>query len=201
MATEPTNDPTCERKPGRPRCETTHQAILDATMALMEQMPVRDLTIEGIARAAKVGKPTIYRWWDTKCALAMDAFFNATATRVPFPRAGSVTESICAQITALIGLLSGPSGRIIAEMIGEGQSQPDVMARFRERFFAELLAPARRQIEQGKRTGEIDPELDTELAIDLIYGPVYYRLLICDQPLDDAFAKALCKRVVMTLAG
>jgi len=191
---------TPEKKPGRPRSETARKAILSATARLLEQCPIRELTIEGIAKEAGVGKPTIYRWWDGKCSLVMDAFFASAVPRAPFTETGSVIQALTDQVRLLIRLLAGPSGRIIAEMIGEGQAQPQVMQRFRERFFSQLLDPARSLIERGKQAGEIDKTLDTELAIDLIYGPIYYRLLIGHQPLDDAFISALPARVMAALS-
>lgn len=193
---------TCDtgKKSGRPRCEATHQAILEATMRLMETQSLRDLTVEGIAREAKVGKPTIYRWWDTKCVLAMDAFFAAAAPRVPPAGSGPAAEAMAEQVRALVRMLASPVGRFVAEMIGEGQSQKEVMTRFRERFFTQLLAPSRQVIERGKASGQVDTVLDTELAIDMIYGPVYYRLLIRNQPLDEAFADALAARLPAILA-
>ena len=191
---------TCEKKPGRPRSESARKAILSATAHLLEQCPIRELTIEGIAKQAGVGKPTIYRWWDGKCSLVMDAFFTSAVPKAPFAETGTVIQALTDQVRLLIKMLAGPSGRIIAEMIGEGQAQPQVMQRFRERFFSQLLDPARELIERGKQAGEIDKALDTELAIDLIYGPIYYRLLIGGQPLDEAFTAALPTRVMAALS-
>lgn len=187
------------RKPGRPRSEAAHQALLEATARLMEDMPIRNITIDGIAKAAGVGKPTIYRWWDSKCALVMDAFLAASEPRIPVPKSGSAVDALTLQVKRIITLLRGRSGRIVAEMVGEGQSDPHILEEFRDRFFSRLLAPARATIERGKETGELDKTLDTALALDLMCGPIYYRLLVGHQPLDAAFAKALPKRVVAAL--
>jgi len=187
------------RKPGRPRSEQAHQALLDATARLMAEMPIRNITIGGIAKEAGVGKPTIYRWWDSKCALVMDAFLATAAPQVPFPKNSSAVDALTLQIKSLIKMLSGRSGRIVAEMVGEGQSDPHILEEFRDRFFSQLLVPARAIIEQGKERGELDDNLDTDVALDLLYGPIYYRLLVGHQPLDASFAKALPERIVMAL--
>ena len=191
------------RKPGRPRSEEAHQALLDATTRLMETMPIRNITIGGIAKEAGVGKPTIYRWWDSKCALVMDAFLATTAPKIPFPKSGSAVDALALQVKRVIKLLRGRTGRIVAEMVGEGQSDPHILGEFRDRFFSQLLAPARAIIERGKESGELDKDLDTDLALDLIYGPIYYRLLVGHQPLDETFAKALPGSVLpaLTAAG
>ncbi|GMT49136.1 MAG: TetR family transcriptional regulator [bacterium] len=186
-----------ERKAGRPRSEEAHQAILSATNRLMEATALRNVTIEGIAKEAGVGRPTIYRWWNSKCSLVMDAFLDSVAPKIPFPKNKSPVEAIKEQVKRVIKLLLGPSGRIVAEIIGEGQSDPHILEEFRERFFSKLLAPARAVIEWSKETGELDKNLDTDLAIDLIYGPIYYRLLIGHQPLSKDFATVLTERIIM----
>lgn len=187
------------RKPGRPRSEEARQALLGATARLMEAMPIRNITIGGIAKEAGVGKPTIYRWWDSKCAIVMDAFLATAAPQIPFPKSGSAVDALGLQVKRVIKLLRGRSGRIVAEMVGEGQSDPHILEEFRDRFFSHLLAPARAVIERGKKSGELDDGLDTDLALDLIYGPIYYRLLVGHQPLDEAFARALSVWVVAAL--
>ncbi len=198
-----TDRPKTARKPGRPRSEEARQALLDATARLMEEMPIRKITIGGIAKEAGVGKPTIYRWWNSKCAIVMDAFLATAAPQIPFPKSGSAVDALTLQVKRVIKLLRCRSGRIVAEMVGEGQSDPHILEEFRDRFFSRLLAPARAVIEQGKGSGEFDEGLDTDLALDLIYGPIYYRLLVGHQPLDDRFAKALPIRVIaaLTVAG
>lgn len=188
-----------KRKAGRPRSEEAHQALLDATTRLMEEMPIRNITIDGIAREARVGKPTIYRWWDSKCALVMDAFLASAAPQIPFPKGGSTVDALTLYVKRVVKMLRGKSGKIVAEIVGEGQSDVHVLEEFRDRFFSQLLVPARTIIERGKDSGELDKSLDTDIALDLIYGPIYYRLLIGHRPLDAAFAKALPERVVAAL--
>lgn len=188
-----------DRKPGRPRSAAAHRAILDVTTRQMEAMPIRDITIEGIAREAGVGKPTIYRWWDSKCSLVMEAFLESAAPKITFPENESAMAALKEQVKLVVAMLRGRAGGIVAEMVGEGQADPHILAEFRDRFFSELLAPARAVIERGKKTGELDKDLDTDLAIDLIYGPIYYRLLVGHGPLDEAFARALPERVLIAL--
>lgn len=161
----------------------------------MESKPIRTVSIEGIAKEAGVGKPTIYRWWDSKCAVVMDAFLATTAPKVPIPDTGSAVARLTAHLTSMIELLRGRTGRVAAEMIGEGQSDPHILEEFRDRFFSRLLDPAREILDAGKAAGEIDPDLDTDLALDMLYGPIYYRLLVGHGKLDAAFSDALPQRV------
>ena len=188
-------------KPGRPRSESTRRALIEATYRLMQEQPIRNLTIEGIARAASVGKPTIYRWWGDKCSLVMEAFFESAAPRVTLPRRASFAESIGDHVRRVVKLLRGPSGRIAAEMVGEGQSQPEILEKFRRRFFEHLLSPAREALRAGKASGEFDDDLDEEFILDLVYGPICYRLLLGHQPMDARFARQMAEQAKRLLSA
>ena len=183
---------------GRPRSEAARQAILGATRALLATTTIRELTIEAIAKKAGVGKTTIYRRWPSKVAVVIDAI-EAIVPRSRLIASKRVSEALQAQVRHLVEQYRGRYGRIVAELIAEGQADPAVLAAFRERFLLRRRAVARDLIEHGKATGEFDPHLDTDLACDIIYGPVYYRLLVAHLPLDDEFADALSQRVFMAL--
>ncbi len=187
------------RPRGRPRSEVARQAILAATKRLLETTTVRELTIEAIAKTARVGKSTIYRWWPSKAAIVIDAIFESLVPLTSFPSSESVTKALSHQVERLINHYRGPSGRIVAEIIAEGQTDPAVLADFREHYLLRRRSTARELVERGKATGELDPNLDTDLICDMIYGPVYYRLLIGHLPLDDAFVKTLIQQVLGVL--
>ena len=184
------------RTRGRPRSEAARQAILVSTKELLQTTTVRELTIEAIAKTAGVGKSTIYRWWPSKAAIVIDAFFESLMPLTSFPSSESVTEALSRQVRRLIQHYRGPSGRIVSEIIAEGQTNPDVLADFREHYLLRRRAVARELVERGKKTGEIAPDLDTDLICDVIYSPIYYRLLIGHLPLDDAFATSLTQQVL-----
>ncbi len=129
----------------------------------------------------------------------MDAFLATTAPKIPASTTGSALDTLSLQLGQVIELLSGRTGRVVAEMVGEGQSDPHILEEFRERFFTQLLAPARVVIDQGKLDGELNECIDTGLALDLMYGPIYYRLLVGHRPLDGALAKGLADTVLSAL--
>jgi len=183
--------PKATRKPGRPRSEESHQSILEATSRLIESQPIRLVTISAVAKEANVGKPTIYRWWDSKCALVMDAFLAKTAPQVPMPKAKYVVEALRQHVKSIIKMLNGPAGRTVAEIIGEGQTDPHILEEFRARLFIPLTEPARTIIIAAKASGELAAEIDTDLTIDMIYAPIYHRLLVGHGKLDQKFTKAL----------
>ncbi|MBE9168415.1 TetR/AcrR family transcriptional regulator [Pleurocapsales cyanobacterium LEGE 06147] len=176
---------------GRPRSEESRAAILDATWKLLKTTTLRDLSIEAIARESGVGKTTIYRWWSNKAAVVMDAVLEKLSPEIQFPQGLSATETIRQQMMALIKAFSGEYGRIVAQMIAEGQACPETLERYRDRFLYPRRDAAKAIIQQGIESGEFDPHLDPELAIDILYGPIYFRLLVGHLPLNQQFADEL----------
>src|SRR6201987_3966920 len=120
---------------GRPRSEESEVAILDATIQLLSKRPLRDISMEEIARKAGVGKATIYKWWPSKAYVALDAFLRRMNRMVPTPDTGSAENDFREQLYTLITFLTSPTGRIFSQFLAEGQSDAEFATLFRERFF------------------------------------------------------------------
>jgi AcrR family transcriptional regulator len=172
---------------GRPRSETTRHNILEATIRLLRQESVQSLTIEAIAREAGVGKATIYRWWDSKALVVIDAFVERHIVLTPMPRDCPPAEALSMHFAALVREYAGWSGRIVAQIIAEGQTDPAVLRAFRERFHYGRRAVVREVLQQWRSEGLLTAPSDVEVLADLMYAPVYMRLLLGHAPLDDAF--------------
>jgi AcrR family transcriptional regulator len=177
---------------GRRRSERSHEAILAATQSLLLERSYREVTIEGVAARAGVGKQTIYRWWPSKAALVLEAYL-AGAEAVPQPAPGrSAREDVRALLGWLIAVLAEPTGgHVVAGLVGDLQHDRDLA----EGFHREVV-PARREamlaaLERGQERGEIRADADLELAVDALHGAVFYRLLLSGEPLDEAFASRL----------
>ncbi len=155
---------------GRPRSTESQQAILDATWKLLKKITVRDLSIEGIAKEAGVGKTTIYRWWSSKTAVVVDAFMARLITDISFTASDNVQEALLKQVSLVVKALSGENGRIVAEIIAEGQTDKEALQNFRDRFLLPRREAAKEVIIQGIKTGEFNSNLDPELAMDILYG-------------------------------
>lgn len=181
---------------GRPRSVESQQAILNATWKLLMEGTVRDLSIEAIAREAGVGKTTIYRWWSSKTAVVIDAFLAKVTSEIPFPKEYKAAQALKGQVISLVKAFSGDYGRIVGEIIAEGRGDKEALKSFRERFLLPRRAIALAVIERGIQSGEFDPNLDPEMAMDILYGPIYYRLLVGHLPLDEKFAIALGERAL-----
>ena len=184
---------------GRPRCLDSEQAILAATWQLLQTYSVRKLSIEASAREAGVGKTTIYRWWSSKAAVVVDAFLAQVEANLPFPNTETAAESLMLQMQQVVNVLSGDVGRIVAQIIAEGQCDSDALDSFRDRFLNPRRDAARRVILQGIESGEFAADIDPDLAMDILYGPIYYRLLVKHLPLDEAFAAALPKQAIISI--
>lgn len=181
-----------KRPPGRPRSEESRQAILRSTLKLLKEAGFPQLSIEAIAADADVSKATVYRWWPTKAALVADAFSVSAEQELRFPDTGSVRTDMSLQMRQLIRVFRSPRGKVVAALLGGGQSDPELIAAFRDRF----LWPRRRQayqtLKRGIDRGELPAGIDMDLLLDSLYGPIYMRFLIRHDELNESFADALC---------
>ena len=106
---------------GRPRSEASREAILIAALTILVRDGYQKLTIEGVAREAGTGKSTIYRWWDGRSDLAIDAFFSAVDETLDLQDTGSAEADFRAQILGMANQLRGPTGRAFAAMLAGGR--------------------------------------------------------------------------------
>jgi AcrR family transcriptional regulator len=184
---------------GRPRSPETQEKILKAAYEMLNEVGFIDLTIEGVAARAEVGKPTIYRRWQTKAALAMDAFLAAVNPEIAFPDTGLVIEDFREQMYKIVKLMNSPRGEVLASVIGCGQSSEELIAAFRDNWLTPRREDAKRIFQQGVERGELKEGIDAEVAIDALYSPLFYRLLLKHQPLTNNFVDELLDLVMKGL--
>lgn len=187
------------KAPGRRRCPVAHQNILCAARTLLEEIGFADLTIEGIAERAGVGKTTIYRRWPNKASVVLDAFIEAATKQLPFPDTGSVQEDLRLQMRRMVKLMNGTEGRTIATLIGGAQADAELAEAFRSQWLTARREEARQIIKRGKGRGEIRADIDPEVLLDALYGPLYFRLLIGHAPLTPGYADKLVRLVMSGL--
>ena len=184
---------------GRPRSEPSRRAILDATRRLLTREPLARLSIEAIAKKAGVGKTTIYRWWPNKAAVAMEAFLEQPGIQNIDPTTATAAEAVARQLESLVRQLRGQNGRIIAGIIAESQSDPAVLDLLYEKFLKDRVETLYRLVEQGSGNGEFKPGLDTAIAIDMLLGPLFLRVLSGDHGIDSHFAENYPQQALMAL--
>ena len=172
---------------GRPRSPETREKILKAAYEMLIEVGFMDLTIEGVAAKAGVGKPTIYRRWKCKAELAMDAFLEAVNPEIAFPDTGSAKEDFREQMQKVVKLMNSPRGEVLANVIGCGQANDDLITAFRKNWLLPRREDAKRIFQRGVERGELKDDVDVEVAIDALYSPLFYRLLLKHQALSNKF--------------
>jgi AcrR family transcriptional regulator len=173
---------------GRPRSEKAHQAILEASAELLLEKGLAAVSMDAVAARAGVSKATIYRWWPTKETLALDTLYNEWAA-VPPPRdTGSLRGDLLSLLRPWARLASRrPYGRVIAALVTEAQTDPAFARQYRARFVEPRRDQARAIFRRAIERGEIPANTKIEVALDLLYGPIYHRLLHGHAPLNDRF--------------
>ncbi len=184
------NDPATPRR-GRPRSEKARVAILEAAADLLLDRGLSGVSMDAVAERAGVSKATIYRWWPTKETLALDALFSEWAAATPTARdTGSLRGDLLALLRPWARLAgSRPYGRVIAGLISQAQADPGFAAQYRARFVEPRRGQAREVFRRAIERGEIPADTKIEVALDMLYGPLYHRLLHGHAPLSDRFVR------------
>lgn len=156
--------------------QSTYARIMRAAADLLQREGVTGATVEAIAAQAKVSKTTLYKRWPNRTAILIEAFAAHMSREVVTPDTGSAVDDIVQQLREVVSFLAGPEGRILTALIAESQQQ------FASRDLRDLFFNPRRQVvrelwQRGVAQGLFRNDLDADLAIDLIYGPVIYRLV------------------------
>ena len=146
------------------------------------------MSIAAVAERAGVSKATIYRWWPSKEMLALDALLDWSSAEEP-EETGSLREDLLADVLPFVREIRGrPFGRVIAELAAEAQSDEEFGAAYRRHFVEQRRVAMRAAFERAAERGDVPANLDVEAMIDLIYGPLYHRVLQAHAPLTDRFA-------------
>ena len=185
-----------KRPPGRPRSEEARLSILQTTLRVLAETGFSNLTIEEVADRAEVGKATVYRWWPDKAALIADAFASSTVSKLHFPDTGSLDTDMSQQMRQLIKIFRSRRGRIVSAILAAGQSDKSLIAAFRERFLKPRRREAYATLDRGIVRGELRHDIDRDLLLDSLYGPIYMRFLLQHDRLTPDFADDLCAMVL-----
>jgi AcrR family transcriptional regulator len=186
-------------KRGRPRSEKARHAILEAAANLLLLRGLGAVSMDAVAETAGVSKATIYRWWPSKEMLALDALLDWAGTSAPARDTGALRGDLLALVRPWVReIRRQPYGRVIAALVTEAQSDPPFAEAYRARFVEPRREAMRAAFARAAERGEVPADLDVEVAVDLIYGPLYHRLLHGHAPLSPRFGEAV---VDMALAG
>jgi AcrR family transcriptional regulator len=167
------------------RNERARQAILRSAFDLCLARGYERTTVEAIAERAGVGKQTIYRWWPSKGAVIMDALNDVVGAASDFPDTGDVVADLREQMTSVSALLASPDfGPVYRGVIGAAQSDPELAKTLAGEIIQPRVAACIRRLERAREQGEIRPDADVGVIVELLYGPIYHRLLLHTRLLD-----------------
>lgn len=161
------------------RSEKSHRAILAAAMELCIEHGYGNVTVEAIAARAGVSKKTIYRWWPTKGAVVLEAVIELVGTATQFPDTGDIAVDLRTQMTAVLDhVMTGAHAAVYAGVIAETQHDAALARDLRVQLLDPRIAAARERLVLAREHGQLAADADVDMAVDLLYGPLYYRLLL-----------------------
>jgi AcrR family transcriptional regulator len=189
-------------KRGRPRSERAREAILAAAAEMLLARGLVAVSMESVAERAGVSKATIYRWWPTKEALALDALYHDWDVTAGVPDTGSLRRDLLALLRPWARLVSSrPYAPVIGMLVAKANTDPA----FAEEYMTRLVKPrrdrARAIFERAIERGEIGGGIPVAVAIDLLYGPIYHRLLHGHARITDRFVGDVVDMVVHAVIG
>lgn len=172
---------------GRPPSQAAHDAALKAALRLVTKRGFRAVSMNEIAAEAGVGKMTIYRHWPNKAALVMDALLELIGRETAFPEADSAIERLRLQLILQASFFRGARGTLVRTLVAEAQSDPELATAFRDHWLKPRREGVRQIMRAAMTEGSLRSDLELEAAIDLLYGALYYRLLLGSAPLSESF--------------
>lgn len=192
-------NPTEVRKRGRPRSTAARAAVLAAAAELLDRFGPGGVTIAAVAAKARVGKPTIYRTWPNAQALTMAALMAQPAPSTDVVAGPSPVDDLRAQLQRVVETLATRRGRQLAQMVAAAEPDGEIAKAFRNQVILKSRDEGREILSRAAALGQVRGDLEIEVALDVIYGPLFYRLLVGHAPLDSAFAEQLLATALIGL--
>lgn len=177
-----------QKRRGRPRSTQAEAAILKAARELLDDTGPARLTIEAVAARAKVGKPTIYRYWANARELAMAALMARMPDAQGVEESQSPLADLRTHVRGLIARFSTTRGKQTALMLATAERDSEMFKAFRNQVVMTGREEGRAILARAQVSGEVRTDLPIETTLDLIYGPIFFRLLTVHAPLTQAFA-------------
>lgn len=182
-----------KRGSGRPRSQASHEAIIHAAAELLDQKPYNEISIEAIATLAGVSKATIYRWWPNKVALVIEVLTKQALDmpQIPFDGRNLRSHLLACLKGGYKSLLRGRMTPVLLGVLAECRTDAAMLDLLYKTFFARLQAIGLRDLQKAVETGELASNVQQEVLLDQLWGPLYYRALIAGKPVDEAYLQGL----------
>ena len=192
---------TRRRGRGRRPADEVRGEVLAAAGELLLAEGMGGFTFERVSAISGASRTTLHKWWPSRGALALEAYFRTVESTLAFPDTGDIAADLTEQVRAFVRLMTRtPAGRVIAELIGSAQTDPELAAAYREHYSAPRRALAVEAVGRARERGQLRDDVDAEAVVDQLWGACYHRLLIPDQPLTETFARTLVDQLVHGIA-
>jgi AcrR family transcriptional regulator len=189
------------RQMGRPKDARADRAILETTLELIAERGAHAFRTEDVAARAGVGKGAIYRRYRSKEELVTAAVAALVREEIAVPDTGSTRGDLLALMRDAVELYrSSLPGRLMPELIGAMADNPELARAVRDGFLAVRRSALSEVLRRGVERGDLRPDLDLELALDVLGGPLFYRLLITGGPLDEQLAEGVADLILRGFA-
>ncbi|TMR92724.1 TetR/AcrR family transcriptional regulator [Nonomuraea basaltis] len=186
------------------RSERSRQSILAAARELVSEVGYAKLSIEAIAARAGVGKQTIYRWWPSKGAVVFDSFLALSEVgpeeSMALPDTGDIEADLKVVMRATVGEFADPEFEApIRALNTEIINDPGLAAQYRQKLAGPVDEAKKARLRSAQQAGQIAADADLDLALELLYAPLYQRWLLRTGPLTPEYADALVDHVLKAL--
>lgn len=176
------------RLPGRPRSEPARKAVLKAAYRLLKKYGVEGVSAQHIASEAGVSTATLYRWWDTKEAVLLDAYVEHHREQWPYPKTGSPLARLREHAIRTTQFLKSDDGRVFLRLIIAIQEDVALRAALFEKLYLPRRAEARAVVEEAIAARELPSTTKADLLIEVIHAAQFRRLFIGNDELSEDFA-------------
>ncbi|MCX4997625.1 TetR/AcrR family transcriptional regulator C-terminal ligand-binding domain-containing protein [Streptomyces longwoodensis] len=177
---------------GRRPADEVRADVFRAVGEVLLTEGIAGLTFERVARLSGVSKTTLYKWWPSKGALALDGYFHAVEQTLAFEDTGDIRADLLHQLRSFVRIMTTtPAGRVVTELVGQSQTDEDLATAFRTLYSSERRRLAGERLARAREQGQIRADVDVQVLVDQLWGAVYHRLLIPDEPVTDDFVVAL----------
>lgn len=177
---------------GRRPADDVRSDVLRTVGRILLSDGLAALTFERVSRESGASKATLYKWWSSVGVLALEGYFHAVQDTLAFPDTGDIRADIATQLHHFVDLMtSTPAGRLLLELIGQSQTDPELAVEYRRLYSSERRRLAVERFRRAQDAGQLRPGIDAHVLVDQLWGAVYHRLLIPDEPVTAAFADAL----------
>jgi AcrR family transcriptional regulator len=183
------------RRRGRPRSETAKLEILRAARELLEEGGPGFVTMEAVAARAGVGKPTVYRWWPDRHAVSMAALMEEQGAERRVTHRSAI-GALRSQLLGIAHRFSTSTGRHITSMLAASDTESELSKAFRSHFVLARRAEGVVLLKQAIAQGEVRNTIEVEVAVDMLYGPLFFRLLVGHAPLTPIFIEHLIREAL-----